>query len=240
MRTIAFAMAAALGLASPVMAQDMGRAPAMMRVMPTTLSVSADADVKATPDVATINVGVTTHAAMAEAAMAQNASRMNAVIAALGKSGIASKDIETSGLSLNPQFVYNQNEPPKPNGYDASNTVSAKVRNLKTVGKALDAVVAVGSNQINGVSFSIDDPDPALDDARKAAVKKARARAELYAQAAGMRVGRIISIVEGGAAPPPMPMPMYEVRAQAAKVATPVAPGELTLTAHVDVTFELQ
>ena len=236
MRSLVFAAFAVFALGAPAMAQAPG---AMMRFDGTLLSVSADADVKAPPDTATLNAGVTTNAKTAEAAMADNAAKMNAVMTALRRAGIAEKDVQTSGLSLNPQYVYNQNEPPKLTGYDATNTVTAKVRNLKNVGKAIDAIVSVGSNQINGVSFSIDEPDALLDNARRAAMKNASARAQLYAYATGLKVARIVSISESGAAPPVVPMPIAYARAEM-KVATPVAPGELTLTAHVDVTYELK
>jgi hypothetical protein len=170
--------------------------------------------------------------------MRENAARMSEVIAALRKAGVAEKDVQTSTLSLNPQYQYPQNEPARLTGYQAQNIVAVKVRNLKAVGTAIDAVVAQGSNQINSIAFGIDDPDPLLDSARRDALRKARARGELYAGAAGMKVARIISIAEGAsAAPPPFPAPLA-VRAM--KPETPVAPGEVSLSAVVTVTFELR
>lgn len=209
-------------------------------IMGTILQVSAQGETSAKPDMATINVGVTTEAATAAAAMSQNATQMNNVIAALKRTGIAEKDIQTSNISLNPQYQYNNNEPPKLTGYQAQNTVTVKVRNLNNVGKAIDAVVKQGSNQINGISFGLDDDGPALDRARKDALNKAKARAELYANAVGMKVSRIVSISETGGWAPPIPMPMYRMEAMNASAAPPVAPGEMNLNVTVNVTYELR
>jgi hypothetical protein len=163
---------------------------------------------------------------------------MQAVFAALKKAGVVDKDIQTSNLSIAPQYAYAEREPPKLTGYQASNQVSVIVRDLKRLGATVDAVVGSGSNQVNGVTFGLADPDRALDQARKDAVAKARARAELYAQAAGLKVARIVAISEGGdAAVPPMPMPMAKM---AMAEATPTAPGELALSVTVNVAFELR
>jgi uncharacterized protein YggE len=241
MRKLLVAAIATFAFAAPVYAQaPEGARPPMMRFDGTFLNVSADAKANVTPDMATINAGVVTDGATAEAAMAANATRMNAVMAALKRAGIADKDIQTSSINLNPQYRYNNNEPPKLTGYQAQNTVTVKVRNLKSIRKAIDSIVSNGSNQINGISFGVDDPDPVLDQARKDAMKKARARADLYAQAAGLKVARIVSISENSYAPPPYPIPMMAREAFAATDATPVAPGEVNLSITVNVTYELR
>lgn len=243
MRSIAAAAAAATLAAAGVPAAH-GQTPppvsAGPHMMGTILQVSAQGETTAKPDMATINVGVMTEAATAEAAMSQNATQMNAVIAALKRTGIAEKDIQTSNVSLNPQYQYNNNEPPKLTGYQAQNTVTVKVRNLANVGKAIDAVVKQGSNQIHGISFGIDNEDPVLDRARKDALNKAKARAELYANAVGMKVARIVSISETGGWAPPIPMPMYRAEAMSASAAPPIAPGEMNLSVTVNVTYELR
>jgi uncharacterized protein YggE len=244
MRHLVAATFAALALSAPApaalaQAPDGARPPMAMRFDGTFLSVSTEAKASVAPDMATVNAGVVTEAATAEAAMSENATRMNAVMAALKRAGIAERDIQTSNISLNPQYQYNQNEPPKLTGYQAQNTVTVKVRALKNLGKAIDAVVAKGSNQVNGVSFSVADPDPALDSARKEALKKARARADLYAQAAGLKVQRIVSISENAAPPPQFPVPMM-ARAEMAKAPTPVSPGEVDLSVTLNVSFELR
>ncbi len=229
----------ALSTASAASAQAPARPAAMFDGA--MLTVVAEGRTKIAPDIATINVGVVTQGATAEAAVSANTAQMNKVMAALKRSGIADRDIQTSNLSVNPQYQYGENQPPKLNGHQASNNVTVKVRNLKNVGKAVDAVVTDGSNQVNGISFGLDDDTKALDSARMDAVKKARARAEIYAAAAGLKVERILSISEGGAAAAPYPMPVAMARASnMAGGAPPVAAGELDIAIDVTVTFSLK
>jgi uncharacterized protein YggE len=204
------------------------------------LSISAEGQVKAAPDIASISFGVMTQSATAEAAVGDNAKRMNAVMAALKKAGIADKDVQTSGLNLSPQYAYNNNEPPRLTGYQVNNMVSVTVRDLKNLGRALDAVVAAGANQINGVSFGLDKPDAAMDVARREAMAKAKARADLYAAAAGLKVARIVSISEGGGYQPGPIVPVVYAKAAAMDAATPVAPGEVGVTISVQVQYELK
>jgi uncharacterized protein YggE len=205
----------------------------------TLLSVSASADARHAPDVATVSAGVVTQAADANSAMRANADQMQKVMAAIRAAGIADKDIQTSGINLNPNYRYAENQPPAITGYQASNTVNLKVRDLAKLGKVLDALVASGANQVNGPSFEIDQPDAVQDEARRNALAKAQARAEMYAKSLGLRVRRIVSISEGGGFQPPMPMPMVRM-AMANKAAdTEVAPGENTVSASVEVVFEL-
>lgn len=228
-------LAAAL-LAAPALAQ-MPATP-----LPTTLTVTAEGKVARAPDLAALSAGVVTQAATATAAMSENAQRMTAVVAALRRAGVADRDIQTAGLNLNPQYRYLENQPPQLVGYQASNTVSVRVRDLKNMGRAIDALVASGANQVNGPAFQLEKPESALDEARAAAVKTARARAALYADAAGMKVRRIVAINEAGGFAPQPPMPMYAAapRAMMEKADTPVAPGEVEQAVNVTVTFELE
>ncbi|MFO1473778.1 MAG: SIMPL domain-containing protein [Lysobacterales bacterium] len=205
----------------------------------TLLSVSASADVKRAPDVASIGAGVVTQAADANAAMRANAEQMQKVMAAIRAAGIADKDIRTSGINLSPQYRYAENQPPAITGYQASNNVDLKVRDLGKLGKVLDALVASGANQVNGPSFEIDQPDAVQDEARRAALDKAQARAQMYAKSLGLQVRRIVSISEGGGFNPPMPMPMVRMAAMAKDAGTEVSPGENTVGASIDVVFEL-
>ena len=205
----------------------------------TLLSVSATADATRVPDIATISTGVVTQAADANAAMRANAVQMDQVMAAIRAAGIAERDIQTSGINLNPQYKYVENQPPSIVGYQASNNVNVKVRDLSRLGKVLDAFVANGANQINGPSFEVDKPDEAYDEARLAALKKARARADTYAAALGLNVRRIVSISEGGASfPRPMPM-MRAMAMDSMAKETSVSPGEASLSVSIDVVFEL-
>ena len=207
----------------------------------TLVSVQANAEATRVPDIASVSAGVVTQATDANAAMRANAAQMDKVMAAIRAAGIAERDIQTSGINLNPQYRYAENLPPAITGYQASNTVSLKVRDIGKLGKVLDALVASGANQVNGPMFEIDEPEAAYDEARRAALAKAQARAKMYADALGLRVRRIVSIDEGGGFQPPMPMPMMAM-ARAEKGAaydTSVSPGESTLSANLSVVFEL-
>lgn len=247
MRPFAIAALAAATAAAPVAAL-----PAVAQAHPehhqmrhgiegTILTISAEGHVTAIPDQAVVSLGVVTEGATAEAAMRANAQRMNGLFQALRRAGVAERDIQTSGLSVNPQYVYVQNEQPRISGYQANNQVTAKVRDLDNLGRTLDAAIAAGGNTLNGVSFGLQDPDAALNDARRNAIREARARADLYATASGLTVHRIISISEGGGFQPPMPMPMMARAMEMADAApTPVAPGEVRSQVQVNVIFELR
>ena len=204
----------------------------------TLLSVSSRAEARKAPDIATFSAGVVTQAADGNAALRQNAEQMNRVLAAIKAAGVADKDVQTSGISLNPQYRYEENQPPRITGYQASNTVNVKLREVAKMGKVLDALVASGANQVNGPSFGIDDPEPLYDRARLDALKAARARAETSAGALGVRVRRIVSISEGGAAMP-SPMPRMAMMKAEAYDSTPVAAGESSVSVNLDVVFEL-
>ncbi|MET0308771.1 MAG: SIMPL domain-containing protein [Sphingomonas sp.] len=221
----------------PALAQDMR--PGFAPIDGTILDVAATGTTARTPDIALIEAGVVTNAATAAGAMVQNAERMRTVLAALRKAGVAERDIQTSTISLSPQYRYVQNEAPVVIGYQASNQVSIRFRDVAKSGPVLDLLVQQGANNISGPTLSIDKPEAAMDEARRDAVAKAKARATLYAEAAGLRVDRILSISEGGA-PPPMPMPIM-MRAQADKVAaSEVAPGEQQVNATISVRFLLK
>ena len=206
----------------------------------TLLNVSAQAEASRVPDIATISAGVVTQAVDGNTAMRQNAEQMSRVLAAVKAAGVAAKDVQTSGISLNPQYRYEENQPPRITGYQASNTVNVKLREVAKMGKVLDALVASGANQVNGPSFEVDKPEAAYDEARIAAIKQAQARAQTYADALGMRVRRVVSISEGGAGFP-RPMPMMRAMAADAGMAreTSVSPGESTLSVSLEVVFEL-
>jgi uncharacterized protein YggE len=206
----------------------------------TRLDVSATGEVTRVPDLAIISAGVQTLRPTATAAIEENAARMERVRAALKRAGIEDKDIQTSNLSLNPEYQYDQNRPPRLTGYRATNTVNVKFRDLKRTGAILDALVAEGANQINGPNLTIDKPESALDEARTRAIANGRARADLYARALGMRVVRLISVSEGSGynVPPPMPMAMMAERASDAS--SKIDPGTQQLQANVSMSFELQ
>jgi len=206
----------------------------------TRLDLTATGEVTRVPDVAIISTGVVTKAATATAALQDAANRMDRVLAALKRAGVAERDIQTSSVNLNPEYRYVENQPPQLTGYTASNTLTVRFRDIRNSGKILDALVSEGANQINGPNLTIDKPEAALDEARANAVASGRARAELYARSLGMRVVRVVSVAENGgyAVPPPSPpMPMY-ARAEAAD--SKIVPGEQKLQVSLAMTFELQ
>jgi len=206
----------------------------------TRLDVSASGEVTRVPDIAVISAGVVTRAPTASAAIRDNATRMERVIAALRAAGIAEGDIQTTALNLNPDYRYPQNQPPQLTGYSASNQVTIRFRDVRNSGKILDTLVAQGANQINGPTLTIDKPGPALDEARTKAVAVGRARAEQYARALGLRVVRVVSVSEsGGYYAPPQPMAERDQMAMAASK-TEIVPGEQKLQVNLAMVFELQ
>ena len=239
-------LAAALGAA---MLATVAAAPAAAQVHPVqmmqpapSLNLSATGEVKLAPDMATLTFGVVTEAASAAEAMQLNARRMTEVSAALRRAGIAERDIQTAGLNLSAQYDYVQNEAPRLRGYQASNRVTVIVRDLARTGQVADAVVAAGVNQIDGVSFGLQDPSAAEDQARRLAVRALQAKAALYAEALGVRLGGIRSLTEGGGYAPPPPMPMYRMAAVAEGMdaSTPVSGGELTVRVDITGVYDLE
>jgi len=219
-----------------------GASPAMgpgMMLHVSTLSLSAYGEVKAAPDMAGISLGVQTQAPTAAAAMSQNAAQMSRIVESLKRSGVADKDIQTSGLSLDSQYAYEQDKPPRLAGYQASNLVTITVQDLARLGQTLDAVVASGANQINGISFGLKDPQAAEDAARLKAVQALQAKAQLYAGAAGLRLGRLINLSEGAnTTQPPRPIMAMAMR-KADAAPTPVEGGELDIRVDVSGLYEL-
>lgn len=242
MRTLAVTtmLLAATALAAPASSQStVGAVPIVQDG--TTLDINAEGRTTRVPDLAVIRSGVVSQAATAAAALADNSARMARVLAALRRAGIDARDVQTSNVGLSPQYRYAENKPPVITGYQATNSVQVRFRDVAKAGPILDALVAEGANQIDGPNLMLDKPQEALDEARADAVKRARDRAELYARAAGMRVARIVSITEQGenaGAPPPMPM-MY-ARAEGKSADTAIVAGERDVTVNVQVRFLLK
>lgn len=234
----AAALLAVLPLAaSPVQAQV--AAPTAM-FQATTLSLSAYGEVRTPPDMATLNLGVTASAPTAAAALAKNREAMTATLRALKAQGLAERDLQTSGLSLNAQYAYEEKQQPRLTGYEVSNQVTVTVRDLARLGAAVDASVASGANRINGIGFGLSNPQVAEDQARRAAVLALTAKAQLYGQATGYAVRRLVSLSEGGGYTPEPPRPMMAMAASARfKEATPVQPGELTVRIDITGLYEL-
>jgi len=239
---VAAAFAVMATFAAPQIAAAQEPQVSVPAVQGTLLTVSAEGSSEGRPDMATINLGVTTEGQTAAAALAENSRRMTALTQALRRAGVAERDIQTSNVSVYPQQQYVEGQSPRITGYQASNTVTAKVRRIDTTGRVIDAAVAAGGNTVNGVYFSYQDPDAQLDAARRDAIAEARRRAELYASALNMRVHRIVAVSEGGGFQPPIvPMAMERMAAQdSAAPPPPISPGEIETRVSVGVTFELR
>lgn len=207
---------------------------------PRTISLSASGSVSARPDIAEISTGVTSDAKTAREALNANTKSMTDVIDALKGAGIDEKDIQTSNFSVSPLYRhFKDGRPAEITGYRVSNSVRIVVRDLKKLGGILDEVVTLGSNQINGISFSVSETAELLDKARVEAMEKAIKRAKLYTEASGTKLGRVLTINEQTYSQPPRPVYARAMRMEAAK-AVPVEAGEQELQVRISVSWELE
>ncbi len=202
------------------------------------VSVVGEGEVHVQPDQASVTMGVTTEAQTAAEALKANSDRMAELIKTLKANQIPEKDILTSNFSISPQQVFDRNgKAPRIVGYLVTNQVTVKGLGVTRVGAILDAVVQVGGNQIQGVTFSIADPQPHLDAARRNAIEDAHHRAAVYADAAGVKVGKPLLIQEQSAAPP---RPMYaQAMRGVAAAEVPISAGEQSISAQISVTYEI-
>lgn len=208
----------------------------------TKLSISAEAEVKSAPDIATVSTGVTTIEPTPAKALQENSAKMDAVFKALTAAGIAAKDIQTSDMSVQPQYAQSaSSKAPHIDSYQVTNNVSVVIRDMKNIGTVLDTLIANGANQLSGPDFSVEDKSPAMDQARQAAMEKAQKSASVYAAAAGLKVKRIISISEQGSSDVIRPYPVRPMMAMAAKASAPmpVAEGQVTTQMTINVDYEL-
>jgi hypothetical protein len=193
---------------------------------------------KANPDVAYVSLGVITSGKRAQDASQANAATADKIMAALKKSGVAEKDIQTSNYSIQP--VYRNNDFSKGiEGYQVSNVVRATVRKLASLGNVIDAGLDAGANNVQGVSFGLEERDAAEDKALDAAVREARRRADVMAKAAGQRILGVLEISTAYEGRPVPLMAGFRGEAAMAKVATPISPGELDVTATVTVVYTI-
>ena len=200
--------------------------------------VAGMGEVQAAPDMATVSIGVSHEARTAGEAMEAASLAMSSVMTSLAAAGVEPRDIQTSNIGLNPRYQHsNDGRPPRVTGYIASTTLTVRVRMLDDLGGVLDAVVSDGANALNGLRFGIADTAPLESAARAAAVADAAAKARELADAAGVQLGRVISISEGGAASQPQPMMRGAMMEAAMDV--PVAAGELDFRARVNVVYAI-
>jgi len=203
------------------------------------LTASGEGRSDARPDMATIVVGVSTQAVSARDALSENNARLGAVLAQLKAAGIEDRDLQTSGLSMGPMIDYSVRGKAKVTGYQVSNQLTVRVRALDNLGAILDQTVSDGANEFRGLNFGLAEPGPAVDAARVAAVKDARRKAEMMAEAAGVKLGRVMSITEQMAhAPITLRSRGDMMMAEAASV--PVAEGEISYAVTVNMVWELE
>ncbi len=205
---------------------------------PRTITVTGTGRATVQPDLADLRLGVTITAPTVESARAANSSTLAAVIAKLKATGIEDRDLQTSIVSVSPQYDYSrEGAPPRLAGYTFSNLVAAVVREIERVGEAIDAALTAGATNVDHIAFRVADQSAAEREAREAAVADARLKAETFAAAAGVKIEGVAAIVESGA-PIPYPMPVVERMAFAAKDAsTPIEPGTNQVVATVTIAY---
>jgi uncharacterized protein len=202
------------------------------------ITVTGQGVVEMAPDMATISLGVTSQARSATSAMSENSAATARVLELLTGAGVEPRDMQTSGLSLSPNWNRRNSSSdaePQITGYVANNQVTIRVRALDQLGQILDAAIRAGGNTFNGLSFGVQDPGPAADNARQLAVADGLRKANLYAQAANVHLGAIIELseAEGGTPQPRM------LREMAMSDAVPIAGGEVSLSASVTIVVEI-
>lgn len=202
------------------------------------ISVTGEGQVQTVPDMASITLGVTHEAPVAADAMRATSQSVARMLDRLSDMGIAPRDVQTRQVTLNPVWSNETSSGVrvrKITGFVASNTVAVRVRDLSSLGSVLDAVIQDGANDFNGLRFSVQDPEPLIEEARRRAVAKARAKAEQLADAAGVTLGPVISIDEHGGG---RPVPVAEM-ARMASDSVPIAAGELSLGVSVSMVFAI-
>ena len=238
-RTAPFVAALALAtapFAAPLAAQGVAPPPASeyLREPTPTIAGSASSEVKFTPDRATVRISVQTRATTAAAAASDNAAKQNAVLKSLRSLGLPDEQLSTADYSVTPEYRYEANKSPTLVGYTVTNTIVADVRDLKLLGKVLDSALANGANLVSSLDFYASNTDAARRQAVSDAVTKARAEAEVAARAAGGQLGGLMSLnISGAQAPPPSPPRPVMMAARATDQATPINPGEQSLTVTI-------
>jgi len=209
------------------------------------VTMTAEGKVTAKPDTATVNFSVVTQGKDASQVQSDNDKKMTKVVDYLKSKGVKQEDIKTSGYNLYPQYDYNAKpagEPPAISGYNLNQSVTAKVRALDTVSAIVGGLTANGVNQIDNLSYFIDDPDSLKAKAREDAITKAKAKAQELANNLGVKLGRIINFSEGSGS---TPVPYYDYMSagkggSGGSAASPVEPGGQDVTVDVTLTFELK
>jgi len=231
MRVAPLTLALVLLLGAPALAETSD-------AFPPAISVTGEANISVPPDLAFVDAGVATDAKTAREASENNNTAMAKVLAALKAANMDARDIQTSRLSLQPQYAPNRGGPAPIVGYRASNRVTVRIHDVSKVGGTIDTLVGAGANDIGNVAFAVSQASKLLDDAREKAVADARRKAEIYAKAAGVTLGAPLSISEES-----RPQPVFRGKLaapMAAAAPTPIAQGEETLSVSVSVTWAIK
>ena len=233
-----FLAAAAALASSPALAANIDIA-----VQGPVVEITASETVQSEPDQANVGAGVTTRSMTAVQSMRDNANRMDTVISRLKALGIAREDIQTSGVSLSPQYQYNNNNtPPVFMGYDVTNQVSVTLRDVTKIGPTLDALVIAGANNLNGPFFSRKNDKPQRAQAREAAFKTADQQAREYARMAGFGGVRLLAVEEavqqGGVMAFDVARPVSAIVITGQKL-TPIEPGRVGTMVQLTAKYEM-
>ncbi len=208
---------------------------------PRTISVTGQGEALAAPDMAIVTIGVQIDGATAAEALRANSAAMTATIDKLKSMDIEARDIQTSGLNVNPRYNYERNRSePEVIGFRASNSVRVRLRDLDKAGAVIDEAVSSGANSLGGISFTFADPQPLQDEARRDAVADAMARAALLADAAGVKLGPILRIQDGYVAAPQNDTIVVTARRAEADFAAPIEAGESAIRANVTLIYEIE
>jgi uncharacterized protein YggE len=205
-----------------------------------TIVVSGTGRVAVEPDVADLRLGVAVARPSVDAARADAATTMAAILAAIDTAGVARRDVRTALLSVQPRYDYRDGTPPTLTGYELANVVEVTMRDLGRLGDVVDGALRAGATSMDGLSFRVADPAGPERDARVAAVAAARARADVLAEAAGLEIVGVADIVDGPLALPPIPRMKAERMMLAADVATPLETGTTEIAVHVTVTYRVR
>jgi hypothetical protein len=218
----------------------MAQAPDEPGIRPHFVTVTGTGEAHAKPDFAQVQVGVVTEGATAAEALRRNNEAMGQLVVLIRKRGIEDRDLQTTQFSVTPRYRYDkeQRDPPKIASYQVTNEVQVKVRDITRLGAFLDETVSVGANQVQGISFGVAEPAKLMDEARRKAMADAQRRAQVYAEAAGAKIGKPIRISEQPSARPG-PYPVARMAAATAASSVPVAPGEQIFTVNVTVSYAI-
>ncbi len=240
-RSLAAAVTAALAAAMLAATATAQSAPGAGPAVPA-VAVTGNAEVAAAPDRALVSLGAVVEGKQAQDVQKQIAQIMQRVIKDIKAQGVAEEKVRTTGLSLNPVYSHpapragQEPEAPRITGYRASNTVRVQVDDLERVGGVIDAGIAAGANQLNSLTFDLRDDLTHRRQALQLAAQEARAKAEAIAAALNLQLGEVLEVREESG---PASYPVERRMAAPAAAGTPIQPGQVQVSASVQVRFRL-